>query len=439
MGVKKCATRRFRACRLVVVIDPGMLGSRGPKGFSQENCAEVSPLESLLQRAWLQSHRPKLQRRVSSAPVTDVSVGRRAWSQSSSPLLRGIISSQADDQEAPENFFVHKSRLDASTALISRFALPKLECHSMKTFIPKIVQWTYSVPSAGHALAQPSKSLVRFLSDSSESPSCISRHSSGFIESDYSSTGSVDFEGQTSSSEPSPSLYDGIFSSEDPEDAKPLPYEISAYQAMSKKIADLIGLESSVESEASDIIDYESSWAADSESYCTEAEMCVLEQSSAYQAMAREISELISPNPTVPDAGKAEVVISSGKYRPNEEMAALKMLEAYGAILSKHIRDVSISAGTSDSDSDSMFKHPDTETDTVLTYFDDDWKSYLQNINQNFTPTSNFDFNLLLCGAGGDSKVSAASSCGSLTELLYRYGYTLPLFNYFIAWFFTGP
>jgi hypothetical protein len=106
------------------VADLGMLGSRGPKGFAQESSAEISPLESLLQRAWLQSHKPKVQRRISSAPVTDVSVGRRAGSQPSSPAFSGIISSQTDDGEEPNNFFFHKSKLDASTVLISRFALP---------------------------------------------------------------------------------------------------------------------------------------------------------------------------------------------------------------------------------------------------------------------------------------------------------------------------
>ncbi|KAG0566948.1 hypothetical protein KC19_7G099100 [Ceratodon purpureus] len=406
-----------------------MLGSRGPNGFPQDNSAEVSPLESLLQRAWLQSHKPKVQRRISSAPVTDVSVGRRGGSQPSSPAfsgsqpsspgLSGIVSSQVDSEDEPENFFFHKSRLDASTVLISRFALPKLECYSEKTFIPKIVQWT--VPSNGYGRSQPFKSLVGSLSQSSESPSCITRYSSGVTESEYSSTGSIDFEGQTLPSEPSPSsFFDDFFDTEYPEAEKSLPYKTDAYQTMSREIADLIGLESSVESEASDIVEYESCWA-DSEPYRTEAEISMLEQSSAYQAMAREISELISPNPAELEAGKSEIVIRSGEFRPSEELAALKMMEAYAAILTKHIRDVSMSSGTADSDSDSSFKYRTSdEPDTILTYFDDDWRSYLQNINQNFTPTSSFDFNLLLCGTGGGSKVSAASSCVSLTELLYR-------------------
>lgn len=393
------------------VVDLGMLGSRGPKGFAQESSAEISPLESLLQRAWLQSHKPKVQRRISSAPVTDVSVGRRAGSQPSSPAFSGIISSRTDDEEEPNNFFFHKSKLDASTVLISRFALPKLESYSERTFIPRIVQWR--VPSAGYGRSQPLKSLVGSLSHSSESLSCITRHSSGVTESEHSSTGSVDFEGLTLPLEPSSSFFDGIFNSENLEEENPLPYETGAYQAMSKEIADLIGLESSLESETSDIVEYESCWA-DSEPYRTEAEMSMLEQSSAYQDMAREISQLISPNPTVADAGKSKEF--------TEELAALKMMEAYADILTKHIREVSISSGTddSDSDSDSMFKYRTSEPDSILTYFDDDWRSYLQNINQNLTPTSNFDFNLLLCGAGGGSNVSAASSCVTLTELLYR-------------------
>ena len=413
-----------------MVIDPGMLGRSGSDGFSQENCAEISPLESLLQRAWLQSHKPKVQRRTSSAPVTDVSVGRRGSLQSSSSAPPGTIYSQTDDEERPESFFFHKSRLDASTVLISRFALPKLESYSEKTFIPKIVQWTCSVPSARYGRPRPLSSLVDSPPHSSVSPSCITRHSSGVTESEYSSPGSVDFEGQvTSSSEPSSSFFDGIFNNENTEEEKPLPYETSAYQAMSKELADLIGLESSVESETSDIVGNENCWA-NSEPYRTEAEMTMLEQSSAYQAMEKEISELIAPNPLpMLDTGKSGIVISSRQFRPNEEMAALKMMEAYADILTKHIKDVSISSG---SDLDSTVKHRATEPDSILPYFDDDWKSYLQSINQNFTPSSNFDFNLLICGAGG-SKVSVASSCGSLTELLYRYGYTIVTVQRFLA------
>jgi len=409
-----------------ILIYSGMLGNRRPKGFSQESCAEISPLESLLQQAWLQSHKNKVQRRISSAPLTDVSVGRRAVS---SPALSGIGSPQTDDQEEAQSFYFHKSKLDASTMLVSRFALPKLKCYSEKTYIPRsvsVVQWTCKVPSANQAWSPPLKSLVGIPSHSSESTSCTAENSLGTAESGDSSTSSVNFEGQTETL--SSSFLDGNFINKNLENDEPMLHETSAYQAMSREIADLIGLGSSVESEASDILDYESCWV-DCEPYRTEAEMRMLEKSSAYQAMAKEIAELISPNPTVLDDGRTELsgdeVCIRRDFKPTEELAARKMMEAYATLLSKHISDMSINSNTANSDTYSMFKQQTAETDTILTYIDEDWKLYLQSINQNFTPTSNFDFNELLCGGVGGSRVSAAnasvcSSCGSLTELLYR-------------------
>lgn len=294
------------------------------------------------------------------------------------------------------------------------------------------------MPSANQGWSPPLKSLLGSPSHSGESASCKTGHSLGATESgDSSSTGSVDFEGQIETL-PSSSL-DGNFINENLENDKPMPHETSAYHAMSREIANLIGLESSVESEASDILDYESCWA-DCEPYRTEAEMRLLENSSAYQAMEKEIAELISPNSTVLDGGRTELlgneICIREDFRPTEELAARKMMEAYACLLSKHISDMSINSDTANSDTYAMFKKRTTETDTILTYIDEDWKQYLQSINQNFTPTSNFDFNELLCGGVGGSRVSAAnavasSSCGSLTELLYRYGYTLAIVQQF--------
>lgn len=89
--------------------------------------SEASPLKRLLQRAWLQSHRPKVQRRITSAPLADVPLGRRDGSQSSSVVLSEKIPARAGYQDGPEISFFHKTRLDASTVFISRFALPELK------------------------------------------------------------------------------------------------------------------------------------------------------------------------------------------------------------------------------------------------------------------------------------------------------------------------
>ncbi|XP_024397051.1 scarecrow-like protein 14 [Physcomitrium patens] len=401
-----------------------MVGTRRVEGSSQATHTEISPLESLLQRAWLQTHKSKGSRRLSSAPLPDVADEKRGFSRIASlPAFSGTRFPRSDDQEESDKVYFHKSRLDASTVLVSRFSLPELTSYSSKTYVPlsvSLVQWTHSEPVAGHGLSQALKPLTKSSTESSETLSGQSRHSLGATESEVSSTSSVDFERQA---QPMASFLGGILTDENLEEENL--HETRAYQAIAKEIADLIGLNSSVETETSDIVDYESCWA-DAEPYRTEAEMHILEQSGAYQAMVKEIAELISPHPAVIDTDETD--LSDGKasdsadFRPTEELAARGMMEAYSHILTRHLEDVAIN---SDSDAASTIKYRTTETDTIVTYFNEDWKLYLQNLNQNFTPTSNFDFNLLLCGAVEGSKVSAdnavpSSSSGSLTELLYR-------------------
>lgn len=230
-------------------------------------------------------------------------------------------------------------------------------------------------------------------------------------ESGDSSSGSIDFEAQT---KPLASYFDAILNEEN------LEHENSAYQAMAKEISGLIGLGAGAECEEPNVIDCESGWE-DAESYNAESEMRMIENSSAYQAMAKEIAELISPSPTSCDSGATECSNSEicirADFRPSEEKTLLTIMGAYACVLSDIIANFSINAGSGDSSSS-------TETDTILKYLEEDWKLYLQSLNQNFTPSSNFDFNRLLCGAGASSTAAGnavmSSSCGSLTELLYR-------------------
>jgi hypothetical protein len=185
---------------VAVVIVAGMRGSRRPERSSQENCAEVSPLESLLQQAWLQSHRPKVQRRITSAPLADVPLGRRDGSQSSSVVHSEKIPARAGYQDGPEISFFHKTRLDASTVFISRFALPELKSYSTKTDIPRsvsLLQWTQPGPGTGYGLSQSLKSLGGSPTLSNETHTSMVGQFSGLTESGDSSSCSVDFEGQT--------------------------------------------------------------------------------------------------------------------------------------------------------------------------------------------------------------------------------------------------
>ena len=402
-----------------------MLGNRRSAESSQERCTGVSPLESLLHQAWLQSHRPKLQKRITSLPLVDVSLGRRNGSQSTSLMPSEKIIAQAGCQDGPENLYFHKSRLDESAVSILRFALPELKCYSTKTDIPRsvsLLQWAQPVPGAGYGRIQPLKLLGGSPTLSSENQISKVDHLFGATESGVISCGSVDFEGQT---QPLASYFDAILMDENPEEEMSMLHETSAYQAMAKEISDLIGLESVAECEESDVVDFEGSWE--------DPECCLLEKSSGYQAMTKEVSDLISPNSTVCDSGATEFsddeICVRADFRPTEEFAVRKMMEAYACVLSKHIADVSISSGNRD------LRNEPVVTDTILIFLDEDWKSYLQNLNRDFKPTSNFDFNKLLCGAGRSKaavdNIIPSSSCGTLTELLYRYFYPLAIFQCF--------
>ena len=331
-------------------------------------------LESLLQQAWLQSHKPKVQRRIASAAAAaaaaDVSLERRGGSSSSRT------------PEKPEKLLFHK-KSTTSTVFLSRFVLPQLNCYSTKTDIPRSV---FTLPWNSPTLSIESGTSTLF---------------SGVTESGDSSSCSVDFEGGGGGETPRPALVsylDAILMDEEEEKQ----HETSAYQAMAKEISDLIGLESPTSTPCEDdVVCFESCWK--------DRDCCLVEKTMAYQAMTKEISDLISPSSDSSEVSDAMIRVRMDSL-PTEESAVRMIMEAYACILSKHIADLSIN-----------FDH--RETDTILIHVDEEWKSYLQSLNQNFKPASNFDFNRLLCGAGkskAGSGLASSSACGSLTELLYR-------------------
>lgn len=406
-----------------VEIVAGMLGNRRGEGSSsRESCAEVSPLESLLQQAWLQSHRPKVQKRITSAaPPSNVLLGRRSGPQSSAPEVSASVGSE----EGLEKFFFHKKRPNTSTVFIPRFALPELRCYSEKTDVPHSVaslQWNVrrvqGEPVNGRSRA--SKSLGASPTLSSESRTWISGQHSCVTESGDCTSGSVDFEEQT---QPLASYLDAFLMDENLEEESLLENESSAYRAISREISGLIGLENGADCEDPDVVDHGGCWEG-AEVSNVELEASLIENSSAYQAMAKEIAELISPSARLCDASDPvcpnEICVKDD-FKPAEEFSVRKIMEAYAWVLSKTIADGSLSFGNHET-------RISTETDTILMYLDDEWRLYLQTLNQNFTPSSNFDFNRLLCGAGSsmgsDGSSVAVSTCGSLTELLYRYCWT---------------
>ncbi|XP_024386838.1 scarecrow-like protein 14 [Physcomitrium patens] len=403
-----------------------MLGSRKLEGPSQENSAHISPLESLLHRAWLRTHKPKLRKSITSAPPTDVSVGKRESSQASLPVLSELVSGQVSNEDGQDQLYFHKSRLDASASFISRFVLPELKCYSQKTYIPKSVsteQWIYRLPGVRYGLSQGLKSLSGSSTGLSRNRSSTVSQVSGVTQSEVSGSDSVDSEEHT---QPLASYLEGILTEENLEEENTMLCKTSAYQGIAKEISDLIGLEVPTDPDGSDV-NSDRHWA-DVESHYTEEELRIVEKSSAYEAMTKEIAELISPpHSDVHDALSAEssneVYVSKSDFKPTMELAARKMIEAYTCMLSKHMADMSIN--TDNEDSKNRVANTDGLNSSLLIYFDEDWRIYLHNLNQNFTPSSNFDFNMLLCGASLGSKTLednavATTSGGSLTELLYK-------------------
>lgn len=361
--------------------------------------SSISTLESQLQQAWLNSQMPKVQRR----SVSGVSGEKRACE-----LPLNAVSD--------EKTYFHKTRPDSvPSEFLRRFATPQLETISNKTDVPvprsnsaPLFERRDSPSTSGDGFSHNNSASYNnsALSSSTDDISIDSQQYMGGVVFD-----SVDFDGIGSGyadlareTEPLALFLDDLLTNEDLEEEKCLVQQTSAYQAMEKEIADLLApVDGACDSDA-----YDTFW--------TNYDFIPPEESSEYKAMTTEIADLLSPESTVIDAGGLEVLNDkSTKYVPTEEDMALMMMEGYHSMLSKHIKDVSTCSNVD-------YRTWITESDNIP--FDESCRSYLEapDLETLYGATSLFDFNLLLRDTGRSNlSPESALTATSLTELLYRY------------------
>lgn len=378
---------------------------QGNKKPDEGGSAKISALESQLQQAWLQSQIPKVQRRTmtTGASVFDVSVEKRACSQSPAELPLNAVSGGASDAEKT---YFHKSRQETvpSAEFLRRFATPQLETISEKTDMP--VPRSISAPLVDSRISPPTSSnnsgLTQFSSSdefSIDSQYCMGGGVFDSVDSEGHGSGFADLAGQT---EPLALFLDDILTNEELEEEKYLVQETDAYQAMEREISDLLAP-----------VDGEDEY----DTFCTNFDFHPTEESSEYKVMAKEIADLLSPATAICDDGGSVGVDKSNfsaKFAPSEEDLALMMMDRYTSMLSKHIKDVSACSNVD-------YRTWITEKDEIQ--IDESFRSYFEapHLEPSAT-TSGFDFNLLLRGAGQSnlSPERALSSGTSMTELLYR-------------------
>jgi len=397
------------------VIVAEMPGNKKP---DEGGSSRISSLESQLQQAWLQTQMPKVQRRSVTASLSGASGEKRACSQSSAEPPLSAVSGHASDAEKT---YFHKTRPETVPAaeFLRRFTTPQLETISEKTDVP--------VPRSSSAPLFESRISPSTISDgsnnsasthisSSDELSIDSQHcmGGGAIDSvDFEGLGSglADLEGET---EPLVLFLDDILTNEDLEEEKCHVQETDAYQAMEKEISELLApVDGACDSNSVDA--YDAFW--------TNVDFIPAEESSEYKAMAKEIADLLSPESTCIDDGGTEVVNdksnASAEYVPSEEDMTIIIMEGYTSMLSKHIKDVSTCSNVD-------YRTWITESDEIP--LNESYRSFMEAPHLELSAaTSGFDFNLLLRGTGRAnlSPERPLSPVTSMTELLYRYGHTL--------------
>lgn len=395
-----------------------------------------SSLEKLLQQAWIKSQIPKLQRRSLSAPIVDVSVEKRASSQPSAELLWGVVSGRAGNVDELAKTYFHKSRSE-SLEVLEKLAAPQLESFSDKTDVPRLTSSFCTITSRSSAPSSSDKSS----SQDSRSPTISTAES---LLSDMQTAvtegvwDGVDYEGINSGladlaahSEPLANFFDDFLTDENLEEEKSLMQQTSAYHAMAKEIADLLDpsaatVGDSGEAEAGEG-EHENYWSNDE--FLQLEDICEVEKSNAYQAMAKEIADLLSSEGNVLNENSDENR-NTCEFWPTEDETALMMMEGYARMLSKHIMDVQSVSSSDHVDYRSWI----TEHDEIHVDLDDVWASYLESLTEASTSKSiaERDFLIRSQGVGLDLSQSSAvyPPCTSMTELLYRYGHSLNAVQY---------
>ena len=376
-----------------------MQGNNKPcEGAPQGRASRNLPLESLLQQAWLQSQRPKVQKRDKSdspvvVPFLDRASSQSSASQSTAPVL---LSGAHSDVEGSVDTYFHKTRPEASSAeFLKRLAPPELNCYSQKTDVKRSSSSTLyrAKSSVSDGSSQDSADSTKF-SSSNKCPT----DTLAFLE---DNSDCVDFEGLgdvfsewTEETEPTAlSVLDELLTDVNLE-VEQNPAQDSAYHAMEKEIVDLLV----PDSDACDADGADSERCRSGAEFLSNQEKIRMNKSSAYDAMAEDIVNLLSSEPTLPDdAARSEAA-------PSDELMALKCMEGFTNMLSKHLQDVS------SSDSSFVdFRAWITEEDGIESQFDDRWTAFLDRLNE-----ISLEISIMERGAGSDSRTN-------MTELLYRY------------------
>lgn len=309
---------------------------------------------------------------------------------------------------------------DALPELLKKFAPPRLECYSEKTDLPRSEKRSCTT-SVTDAVSSDMASSVFSASDSHGCTSCnFSNDSQVSVDDRFDA---ADFEGLgggsgdlVGESETAVGFMNDILSNKKLEEERCLMQLTTAYHATGADYVPHSGVDD-------DAWDREAADAADIERWCNAEllpieEILRMEKGGAYQAMAEEISDLLSSEPTILDAAGSEVVnhetSNKAAFMPSEEKTALKLMEAFTCMLSKHIMDVSMSnSETVD------YKTWITESDKIDTHLDDAWNSYLEDYFDTLPGTSSLTSNLHQGGAG--SNLHQDLPCINMKELLYRY------------------
>lgn len=332
-----------------------MLGIRSKRAGSGGN--ECSPLASQLQQAWLQSQissqSPKFQKR-----GQDVSAERRASNPQFHPEfhqiasdLSSIVADHAglDNAVNHEDLYFHKSRHE-TPEFPKRPVFPQLVSYSQKADLPQ-----RSRSGSFSEMSTSALSSVSSQRSATLSPACSS--SSSEFQAQAFDDAAVDSE--------SKSALD--------------------HRAQSTELFFLNGDEN------------------------VEGEMFMLPEDFDYQAMAKEIDELVGPN-TLEISGDAPGYDNSWTatgFIPTEEGVTDKFIHAYTCNLTKHVTDASENVDSSTWEN---------ERDACTDHGDESWDWYVDCIQAK---------------SGGGDRRSAYSSSSLHQNLTFDEGMSQESFSFF--------
>ena len=367
-----------------------------------------SSLEGLLQQTWLQSQsRIKVPRRSVSDPLTE----KRTSSPSFARLVSGSSSGGVGEAaKGSEEAYFHKARPEEVPEFLRRRATPRLVSYSKKNQLPRSRSTSQAVESRS-SVSQDSATSSTFSSSGSEHSSGTS---GGVENGPHASMGALFDAADSEVVESETNRYLEDFLNHERLDLEKCLVQLTT-ASYSKRILSTDDLLSPY-------------FAADDASgFVAEcwnsAQMQRLENSSAYQVMAKEIASLISSEPNSLDAAECQSEehdsTNESPFAPTDELAALKIMEGFTSMMSKHIEDVS----ASNADLVDSRTWITEDADRIDANFDDDWKAYFDDWHQSLLKTSSLDSSLFHgANLSHDGSEMTFPLSSHMMDLLYRYG-----------------